>query len=682
MYQGPAKDDAERLRQSIVLEAPDGALLRFDKPFNIKPNDGGGFGRLQSGLLRNEVRIRSDGKDPGPEDDLLIVGRDIRLTENTISTEKPVEFHRGPHFGRGRDLFIKLLTGAPSPDMESAGPKIEGIEFLELKHVEQIHLDVNPASMSKGGGGFADNLSQAASGRGGAIQQGDSPIFPAEKLGQSPTAGQSPATVKSGPVANIPIEIHCNGPFRFDVVHRVATFRDHVNVTKMNPVGPPDRIDSELLSIFFSDRKPGKPADPNAGSLDLTAKRLEAWGNPVVISAPSMKNLFAQGRRVEYNLEDESIALEGNAPQPGQPAQEAFLQQGPDEIHAQSIFYKSAGPGRLGRVYAKGPGLIRGQSPKEPNKRLEAAWQGVLRIDPSEQNQHILSMTGGSRLTLIGLGEIQAPEIFFWLQELPPEAEGKDSQLRPFRMVARNDVHLNSPELYCNVEELIVRFKEGAAEQKAGAVGLDTGFQNAGSGPVASQFNVVPVGAIDRLPPTNPAAPPQHYEIVGRRLTADVVLGAQQEKALSNLNIEGPRVTFQGGGMNVIGTNIHFDREMKLLRIDGEGEMELPIPSDAHGKNGRFRRAEDPLAQGHDLRRAYGPVSGQRRSRHRPPAAMHRNDDRQAPPPRRFFAHQLPGQAGSRRNPLPRRRLDGIPRVRPTAATRLVQPDALHRSGH
>ena len=145
-------------------------------------------------------------------------------------------------------------------------------------------------------------------------------------------------------------------------------------------------------------------------------------------------------------------------------------------------------------------------------------------------------------------------------------------------MLARNDVHMNSTELACTVEELKVWFKQGAAEQKAGAVGLDTGFQNAGSGPVASQFNVVPVGAIDRLPPTNPAAPPQHYEIVGRRLTADVVLGAQQEKALSNLNIEGPRVTFQGGGMNVIGTNIHFDREMKLLRIDGEGEMELPIP--------------------------------------------------------------------------------------------------------
>ena len=65
-YDGPAKDEAERLRQAIVLEVPNGAMLQFDKPFVS-----GRSARL--GHLReretpgNEVRIRSDGKSPAPK---------------------------------------------------------------------------------------------------------------------------------------------------------------------------------------------------------------------------------------------------------------------------------------------------------------------------------------------------------------------------------------------------------------------------------------------------------------------------------------------------------------------------------------------------------------------------------------------------------------------------------------
>ena len=48
---------------------------------------------------------------------------DIQLTEQTISTPSPVDFRWGPHFGRGRDMVIKLLAGQPQPGAEGVGPE-------------------------------------------------------------------------------------------------------------------------------------------------------------------------------------------------------------------------------------------------------------------------------------------------------------------------------------------------------------------------------------------------------------------------------------------------------------------------------------------------------------------------------------------------------------------------------
>ena len=69
-YEGPAEDEAQRRRQSIILEAPDGAVLKFDQPLDLNRAK---IGRLVGGQLNGQVTIRSDWKQPGPEDDLLII---------------------------------------------------------------------------------------------------------------------------------------------------------------------------------------------------------------------------------------------------------------------------------------------------------------------------------------------------------------------------------------------------------------------------------------------------------------------------------------------------------------------------------------------------------------------------------------------------------------------------------
>ena len=92
------ENDDERRRQSVILEAPDGAVLRFDPPLDVGQRK---IGRLVEGQLRGAVTIRSDGKSPGPEDDLRIVTSDVQLTDKTVTTPNVVSFRWGPHLGQG-----------------------------------------------------------------------------------------------------------------------------------------------------------------------------------------------------------------------------------------------------------------------------------------------------------------------------------------------------------------------------------------------------------------------------------------------------------------------------------------------------------------------------------------------------------------------------------------------------
>jgi lipopolysaccharide export system protein LptA len=561
-YDGPAENAAQRLRQSIILEAPKGALLQFDRPLDLKSVDPG---RLIGGRLDGPVTIRSDWKEPGPEDDLRIVTKDIVLTEQAISTTSPVDFRWGPHFGRGQDMVIKLLAGRPQPGAENASPNVSGIESFELRHVERLHLEVGQAMRPRGA--TAGSSSSAAN-----------------------TVGQA----NRGTPQSLPVEITCRGPFRFDVLGRVATFRDQVDVmVKENPAAPADQIACELLSLYFTDRpkekeKSSPTAAPAANSLDLVAQRLVAQGNPAVVTAPSQKAkggiVVSRAERFQYDLETKSIVLDGG--------QEVFLQQGTSEIHARTLNYQSAGEGRMGRVAAQGPGWLRGQSPDQPGQQLEAVWQDKLQVDPDGQKQ-VISLTGGAELKFVGVGQIQAREFFFWFQESP--ATGKESSYRlvPDLLWARNQVHMNTPELSCGVDDLKVRFDNVAS---GAGRGTEAGVRGmGGSPPISLAGQTSPAGVTSpaaaatqsppqqTLPPPNPQTVLQRYAVTGQSLEAQASLAGQQP-TVSTLTITGQPVRFEGPGLKLTSSNIHLDRGSNRLWIEGAGQMELPIKSTLSGQ--------------------------------------------------------------------------------------------------
>ena len=588
----PGIEPAERYRRAIILEVPEGARLRFDQGFDLTRMQ---IGKLAEGKLRGSVKIRSRGKKRGPDDDLLVVTRDVELSEKRVSTSSPVDFRWGPHSGRGRDMEIKLLPREGAARSHQSGPNVGGIESFDLKTVERLHLDLAQLSADR----------KAAAQGAVATKSAAAPAPPATSLGP-----------------DMPIDVTCRGPFHFDLVKQVATFKDQVDVIRIHPTGPGDRLSCELLSIFFTRAAPpaGTGGKQRAGAFDLQPQRLEACGAPAVVSAPADK-LVARGEHLEYDFQTGAILLEGS--------QEVQLQQEPSEIHARGLRYTPAGPGRLGRMLAKGPGWLRGTMAGhagQPGQPIEAHWIEKLEVRPQDQDQ-VVSLIGGAQVKSQATGQLDAREIHFWLLELPPQAAGGQNRLQPDRMLAQDDVRVQSQQLSSAVDRLELWFEAarpavpGAAAPGAGILGTPrprTQDPIPGIGPPPGMVPVTPQG---------PAAEParlQHLEIRGHLLQARVLLREQQQGELMELTVDGnvhfaetqtaqpndqpllvtgkrlhvvdantpnAAVTvtgepahFQGRGLGLTGSNINLHRGANRVWVEGAGQMQVPLDHDMQGR--------------------------------------------------------------------------------------------------
>ncbi len=594
----PIDDDAERLRQAVVLEIPEGAILEFDEPFDLRRMK---IGKLVGGELSGRVTIRSAGRDPGPQDDLRIVTRDVELTEKHIWTPHPVAFQLGPNYGRGRDMRIKLLPANEDANGngDHRGPNIGGIELFELKHIDRLHIEPPPQEKPQG--------SRVAQ----------------QSAGLDPTA---------------PVEITCRGPFRFDLIDKVATFEDQVDVMRIHRNGPCDQLSCELLSLFFVERNPdkgkaksepgksaaaknpkpsqndsqGRVSTSNAAStsntvpaLNLEPSRIEARGNPVIISAPSLK-VQGQGQRLEYDLINNRVVLDGT--------DEVSLKQNANEIHARSLDYQWEGPGRIGRIVADGPGWLRGQMDDRPEQQLEARWTKQLLVRPHEQNQ-VISLTGGSGVKFPGIGELSAAEIHLWLQELP-NAKGNDQpNIRPDRMLARHDVRLASAELSGAVNQLEVWFEEAGDLPRVSPTDVSPGGVNTPIGPpLAGGMQPSPYGGV--YGQQVDGSPQQHFHVEARLVRVKILTRGGQtdldelmledgvrlvetqtrrpdEKPVvvtgnrvhvvdaslphAAVTIIGAPAQFEGRGLSAQGTTVTLNRGTNRLVIDGAGQMSFPL---------------------------------------------------------------------------------------------------------
>jgi hypothetical protein len=614
----PNVEFSERIQHAVVMEVPEGAKVRFDEPFSPSRLR---MGRIKQGTLRGQVTVRSRGKRPDHADDLHVVTRNVQLSEERIWTSEQVDFRLGPHYGRGREMEIRLLPREGAGKGRS-GPNVGGIEQFEVQHLERLHLDMAAATPKEKPG--PQGPPRAAAALPGAGRPGGS-------ANRAAPPGARGTAAPLGAAGAWPIEITCRGPFRFHMVQQVATFRDQVDMLRIRPSGPSDRLSCELLSVYFvqAAKVPGPAGDQaeaakaSPSSFDLQPRRMVAQGQPATVTALA-DNLFARGERLDYDFQSGTIIVEH--------AQEAVLQQGPNEIHAPKLRYEPAAePGRLGQVWAKGPGWFRGLLTEQadrassapaaarPGQQTEAHWLEQLEIKPQGQNQ-LVSLTGGASVKSETTGKLDAHEIYFWLNELPQPVAPGQNRLQPDRMLAQGDVKIDSPQLSGAMERLAIWFTPAAA-----AAAKPVGAGVPGVSPLAP-----PGGPRTAAPPAPsgqfpgaPPAQPQHMDLQGREVQARMLLGERQQAVLMAVTVDGDvrcvqtqtaqpgdqpmlvtgqrlEVTdantaaiatvtgspahFEARGLSLTGSNIHFHRGDNRVWVLGAGWMLAPMKQDLDGK--------------------------------------------------------------------------------------------------
>jgi hypothetical protein len=498
--------DEEKARRAVVMRAPNGARLQFEE-FNIRMAR---VGKLIGGDLDGEIVIHSQQRDPGPEDDLLIRTRDVVMADNAIHSESQVEFRLGSSFGSGREMWMDLVPNN-SGDAK-AGPSFGGIRGFSLKRDVKLHLAV-------------DSLKKPEDGA---------------------------ATAKE---PQPPIEVSSRGPFKFDMQSYVASFVDHVDVLRIAPSGPSDQLLCEELFVHFVPKvnADGTSETPKPGKAPkLEPGWIRAFGNPVVITAPSSK-ATAFGEELAYDLRKRNGALK--ALRPGEQVKVTYEQ---NEIHARELhFSPGATKADLGSFLAVGPGWLKGTRPEDPDAPIEARWSDQALLRP-EKGEHVLSVTGRAFIKSATSGSLAADAIHAWLRPGEPLPDGKKGQPTPRRVHALGAVEFTASQIDGHVQQLDAYFEKAPAEVPVAAqpavheqanaapteiqpsVYVQTARKEETAAPSMSPYpttSAAPVGP-SLLPGAASNKPPtQRFDVKGGRLRLQIAMEEPQPR-LAGLVLE------------------------------------------------------------------------------------------------------------------------------------------------
>lgn len=518
-----ATDPELRRRRATVMRAPEGALLRFEQAINLKQ---GKLSKLIGGELLGEVEIMSGQKLPGPEDDLLITTRDVKLSETHISTPHLLEYRLGSHRGRGRGVLIELDQDKKADQQVGAH---RGMKSMTLQ--EQVFVHLEPDAQHDMFPGRSDKTPPPAG-------------VPIAQPVSNTTARRAPSP---------PIDIRCSGAFTFDMVKNVAVFRKQVDVTRLNPTGDSDHINGDLLTIYFVTPPPQngttEPAiaaqAAQATDKKLQPSRIEITGEPAVVRAPSNR-MQARAQYIEHIVETRSVKLRD--------AVEAIVRQDEREIRCPEITYVPDPQGGHGSLLALGRGKLIGSSPDDPTQSFAAEWSNRLHFRPHE-GQHVLSLEGGAKVEASTKGSLAAGQIHLWLKEVPRQAalalDAADrdvkkprTELQADRLLALDAVHIESPQTIGDLDRL-----EGWFEHTN-----PTGMRQAMYPP---QEDIVPTGAMlamgplrfpgmggDEVPtPSIPIATPMPVAPQAVPYYAEQPRGAGLSGAVPLSTISGPALT-------------------------------------------------------------------------------------------------------------------------------------------
>jgi len=531
VFPTPPREGITPPRDTIILEAPQGARLKFDE---FRP-ELGRIGQITGGKFPGRIVIHSDMHEPGPEDDLIVETADLEMNTKLLYSMSPVRFRMGQNVGGGRELEIRFLADEHVQPKEQ-GLKIAGLDSLEIRRDVRMRLHLETDSLLPGGDNTNDKKAEAAPGP-----------YDAKK----PNAD--------------PVEVTCSGPFTFDFVRYVASLDRDVDLRMIHANGPSDQLFCSQLDLHFAPKQtpttgaqtvvvdPGKRQQRDLGRLEPVA--IVAQGHPVVVTSP-LRKAQARGDRIQIALREQRVRLAG--------AREAILVFDSNVLRAPVIDYQhppreSATP--IGRFRATGPGtLLYVPDPAKPDQVFQAAWQTLIDLS-REKGQPVLTLDGRPQFAFAAAGALTADRMKVYLRELQSDApaglgipvssgdDGEKLQIVPDRINASGAVDIQSPRLTGRTAELLVTFRPQ---------------------PIA----VAPApGAAAIAPTTPPQAPPQTS--FADKLTGGGAGGSSQQ--VFHIDSDAMKLDVQLNGKSALPTTLSCDGNIVFREVPPPGVREQPL---------------------------------------------------------------------------------------------------------
>lgn len=531
-------------RDAILMEAPSGAVINLD-PGSTEGEDGSksvSIGKFQRGKLLGTISIRSNMEEPGPQDDLLITTREISIDEDGINTPAAVELRLGQHYARGRGLRVTLL---PPGDDRRKGSRLGPFEMLEITDEVSVDLAIDESDWLQAS--LPEGESQAPRPRSGSLTLGNAA---GEGLTAPTFEDAKPKTRQPVP----PVRIRSTGPFTFDFLNYIASFRGKpdergsnsrasggVQIRQVHPDGKLDQLLAREVNLYFTEssalsvqKKKGQvTAGQRLGKLQPAT--VEAKGAPVILDAPS-REATARCERLRLLLDQRGIIVDGG--------DEVTLTMQGHEIHAPMVQYHhppQGSPNQVGDLLAAGRGWLRAVVDKNrPGEPLEVSWRRSMQLKRIK-GKPVLSLEGRPKLDMPAVGRLWADEMKIYLLEdgekvTPKTAAAfasvnrndKQISILPERMVASGHVEIQSPEIIGKVNTLSLWMDY----REAGSSKSSTTSQNRGE-----SRSLIDRGNQQRR---------RSYGVVGDRLEMQVAV-QDRRPDVANIHVEG-NVLFQEYG--------------------------------------------------------------------------------------------------------------------------------------
>jgi hypothetical protein len=550
-----------------VLRALQGATLNFDRPLDVLRGE---FGRLIGGRLNGEITIHSPSSQPGRDDAIDLVTRNVQLDAEKIWTPHDVRFRYGGNTGSGRGLTI-YIARATKPDAKESGLGVGALRVLELLHLDTLQLQMNDSGLF---------------GRAGSR--------PALRPRQPQPGGQPPPAAESAPGAepsrSTPVIVKCRGPFRFDFEQQLITLEDHVDLSRHNLNGKIDQLLCQLLEVHFARTTTDAESSTERPTGNSSFSRLEpakviASGYPVIIRANSV-GIETGAERIEYDCILRRVWLKDR--------QRVMFKDRQREVEARELRYELGEKGRLGVLAAAGPGVVRGVV-GEAAQAWEVTWQDQVdlhRVDGIP----VLSFQSRVEIELTRTGTFSADALHLYLKEIPDPADAEKLRVELDRLHALGNVVITSPKLAGEVREARLWFRNPA--QDTSEASASPNRQGPSTGSPMSAFDAHPLFASGS--PTDSQRAPRKFHVradviealvvtgkdpVADRLVlrGDIELREVTEGELQPLAIHGDLLELLDGATpRPRGALAGKPAEVSVRGLDSRGELFHLFPADNH----------------------------------------------------------------------------------------------------